>query len=73
MQLTAIIDAMASATFALLSSCFHDFIAFPSETHALSSYNNRQAIEACIHSALPHGFKLPTSKAHLVGTGSRAA
>jgi hypothetical protein len=33
------------------------FFAFPSETHPLawSSYNNRQPIEACIHSALPHG------------------
>ncbi len=39
--------------FALLSM---PFIVFPSETHTLSS-NNRQAIrvEACIHSALPHG------------------
>jgi hypothetical protein len=42
-------------TLALL--CFA-FIASPSETHTLHSlgtYNNRQAIEACIHSALPHG------------------
>ncbi len=34
--------------------CFA-FIAFLSETETSSSFSTRQAIEACIHSALPHG------------------